>query len=93
MRRLGVRVLLSGVPLVLALAGDDCSAVKTGGATGVSMTGVSTTINLNAAFGAAAEGVSDTVRAGQPGNTEIEGVPLVCTERDAKGNRFCEAQK
>lgn len=76
MKRL--RLLLAGaVPLVLAMAGDDCTGLKTGGATGVSIVGASTTININAAAGAAAEGAATSMdpAAGKPGATEIEGTP------------------
>jgi len=73
-RRLWASLLAAGPAMALAMA-DDCAGAKVGGATGVSITGVSTTVNINAAAGAAAEGAAQGVdpAAGQKGATEGEG--------------------
>lgn len=76
-RRFKLRLYPPVLPMLLALAGDDCSGVKTGGATGVSITGVSTTINVTAAATGAAEGAAQGIdpAAGQKGATEYPGLP------------------
>lgn len=81
MKRLRSQLLatwLGGGPLMmLAAMADDCAGAKVGGATGVSITGVSTTVNINAAAGAAAEGAAQGAdpSAGKKSGTEYEGTP------------------
>lgn len=75
-------MLRLGPLLVLALAKDDCSGVKTGGMTGASFTGISTTVNVSvgAAGAGAAEGAAQGMdkSAGEKGATEYPGNPQRC---------------
>lgn len=64
------------VALLLAMTDESCSAVKTGGMTALQVTGVNTTINVNAAATGAAEGAAQAgmdPAAGQKGATEVQG--------------------
>lgn len=68
------------VALLLAMA-DDCSGMKTGGMTALQVTGVNTTINVNAAATGAAEGAAQAgmdPTAGQKGATEYQGYSMEC---------------
>jgi hypothetical protein len=63
------------IALLLAMA-DDCAGMKTGGMTGLQVTGVATTVNINAAASGAAEGAAQAgmdPAAGQKGATEVQG--------------------
>lgn len=73
--------LRAASPALLLAMADDCAGAKVGGATGVSITGVSTTVNINAAAGAAAEGAAQGIdpAAGKgPVGTNYEGRAVVC---------------
>jgi len=79
--------------MLLAMMADDCAGLKTGGATGVSITGVSTTVNINAAAGAAAEGAAQGMdsAAGQKGATEYEGRAIKCVPVEGTDKVYCSS--
>lgn len=95
--RLGVlRIVLGGMPVVLAMASDECNGGKIGGPAGVVISGATFNLNVNAAASSAAQGAAEGMdrSAGEKGRTEYDFDTSKCrfvTDSDGKRvNTVCE---